>query len=45
MDADTHGRIYNIKMYERNILRDHVLDLNIRSDVVPEVISKEFPRL
>lgn len=45
MDVDTDGSINNIKMYERNILRDRELDLNIRSDVLPEVNSKEFPRL
>lgn len=45
MDVDIDGRINNIKMYETNIMRDRELDLNRRSDIPPEVNSKEFPRL
>lgn len=45
MDVDINGRINNIKIYETNIMRDRELDLNTRSDVPPEVNSKESPRL
>jgi len=45
MDVDTDGRINNIKMYERNVTQDYELDLNMISDVLPEVNSKEFLRL
>jgi hypothetical protein len=45
MDIDIDGRINNIKMYVINITQDCELDLEIISDVLPEVNSKEFLRL
>lgn len=45
MDVYIDGIINNIKMYERNITQDCELDLNMRSDVLPELNSKEFLRL
>jgi len=44
MDVEIDGRINNIKMYERNIRQDCTLGLNMISDVLPEVDSKDYFR-
>ena len=45
MDVDIDGRFNNIKIYKRNITQDCELDLNMISDILPEVNSIKFLRL